>query len=120
MSKATLKFLADESLEYSVVLYLRELGYDISAIAEDSPSIKDTQVLQKANQEKRILLTNDKDFGDLVFLNHLDHKGVVLFRLKRENVLKKTKVFRQLLEQYSDQLPGNFVVVEEEKIRIRS
>ena len=94
MSDTLLTFLADESLEYRLVLFLRDLGYDIFSISEDSPSISDEEVLAKAYAEKRIVLTNDKDFGDLIFLNKLSHKGVVLFRLKADSALT---AFRQNL-----------------------
>src|SRR5438309_12055994 len=100
MPKKILKFLADESLEYSLVLHLREAGYDISSISEDSPSIKDEKVLSRAYAQNRVILTNDKDYGDLIFLNHLPHKGVVLFRLKSENVEDKIRVCDSLFSEY--------------------
>ena len=59
MSKK-LKFLADESLEYSIVLWLREQNYDVISIAEDFPSVKDENVLTKATQEDRIIVTDRK------------------------------------------------------------
>ncbi len=90
------------------------------SISEDSPSISDEDILSNAYAEKRIILTNDKDFGDLVFLNNLQHKGVTLFRLKSEHVKDKIKAVESLLKNYKDKLFGNFVVIDEEKVRIRS
>lgn len=64
-----MKFLADESVEKSVVDWLRNQGFDVMYIAEKTPCISDEDVLRLANNEDRVLITNDKDFGfsDLVF-----------------------------------------------------
>lgn len=118
MSKK-LKFLADESLEYSIVLWLRESGYDVSSIAENFPSVEDEKVLQKANQEDRLIITNDKDFGDLVFFNKLPHKGVILLRFRTEQVETKIKFLKSFLKNYSDKITNKFTVIDEAKIRIR-
>ena len=95
---------------------MRKLGYDIISIAEESPSIRDEEILTNAYLTERIILTNDKDFGDLIFLNKLQHKGVILFRLKSENVKDKIKAIDSLLKHYQDKLFGSFVVVDEEKV----
>lgn len=118
MSKK-LKFLADESLEYSIVLWLRKMNYDVISIAEDFPSVKDEKVLEKATQENRIIITNDKDFGDLVFLNQLPHKGVILLRFKTEVVETKIKFLKFFLKNYSNKIINKFTVIDESKIRIR-
>jgi len=66
-----LQFLADESLEYTLILHIRQQGFDIQAISETLSSISDEEILEIAIREKRVILTNDKDFGDLVFLHKL-------------------------------------------------
>lgn len=114
-----LKFLADESLEYSIVLWLREQDYNVASVAEDFPSAKDENVLGKATQENRIIITNDKDFGDLVFLNKLSNKGVVLLRFRTEEVKTKIKFLKSFLKNYSDKIFNRFTVLNESKIRIR-
>lgn len=113
------KFLADESLEYSIVLWLRELDYDVISVAEDFPSVDDEKVLEKAVQENRIIITNDKDFGDLVFLNRLPNKGIILLRFRTEEVGTKIKFLKSFLENYSDKIINKFTVIDESKIRIR-
>ncbi len=115
-----MKFLADESLEYAVVVHFRNLGFDITAIAEGSKSIADTAVLEKAYKQKRILLTNDTDFGELIFHQQLPHYGVVLFRLPHEDAISKIKRFTQILERFSKKLTNNFIVVTMTKVRARS
>lgn len=118
MSKK-LKFIADESLEYSIVLWLRELDYDVISIAEDFPSVEDEKVLGKATREDRIIITNDKDFGDLIFLNKLSHKGIILLRFRTEEVETKINFLKSLLKNYSGKITNKFTVIDESKIRIR-
>lgn len=80
-----MKFPVDESIEYFVVAGLRDSGYDVLSVAEDFPSVEDIYVFNNANQDERIFITNDKDFGDLIYKQMYPHKGVILFRLKSEN-----------------------------------
>lgn len=114
-----MKFLVDESIEFPVVTFLRTLGHDVVAVAEDFPSVRDADVLAAAHKEHRILLTNDKDFGELIFLHGLPHHGVVLFRLLHEDALSKIDQLRVLLETHGDELSENFTVVRHDAIRIR-
>ena len=115
-----MKFIADESLEYSIVLYLRKQGFDVISVAKDFPSIKDKEILEKANQDSRIIITSDKDFGDLVFLNKLPHKGIVLLRFKSERVETKIKFLKSFLANYADKIVNKFTIVNEAKVRISS
>lgn len=114
-----MKFLVDESVEFPVVTFLRSLGHDVVAVAEDFPSVRDEEVLDAAQKGNRILLTNDKDFGELIFLHGLLHCGVVLFRLPYKDARSKIDHIRVLLETHGDELAGNFTVVGQDAIRIR-
>lgn len=120
MKRRKVKFLADENIEYRIVTHLREKGYDILAITESFVSMNDEKILQKAYLEDRVLLTNDKDFGDLIFLQKLHHKGIILFRFKSENLLDKIHVFDVLLKNYQEKLMNKFVVIGDSQIKIRS
>ena len=64
MSERNIKLLADESCDFAVVRPLRASGYDIVSVAESFPSSSDLEVLKRAADEKRILLTEDKHFGE--------------------------------------------------------
>ena len=64
-------FLADENVDFPIIARLRELDYSVQSIAEDCPSLNDTQVLQWALERDAVLLTEDKDFGELVFRRRL-------------------------------------------------
>lgn len=114
-----LKFLVDENVEYTVVHYLRKQGYDVLSIAESHPSLDDVDILQKAVQEHRIIITNDKDFGLLAFKEKLPAAGIILFRLYDQSAAAKLRILARVLEGYKLRLYGNFIVISEGKIRIR-
>lgn len=114
-----MKLLADESIEYRVVTGLRKKGYDVISIFEKSPSDTDVIVLHRAYKEKRILLTNDTDFGELVYHKKLPHAGVVLFRLPIEDAQSKLKRLLFFLETTKEDLRNKFTVISEHKVRIR-
>ncbi len=77
-----MRLLANENFPGPAVSALRAAGHDVVWIHEDAPGIKDPEVMARARAEDRVLLTFDKDFGELVF--HLGEKasnGIVLFRI---------------------------------------
>jgi len=92
--------------------------HDVSSVYGDYRGESDTFVMDKAQFEERILITNDKDFGEMVFRHKRPHSGVILLRLANEQPMKTIAALRGLLEQYSDQLAENFVVVTETAVRI--
>lgn len=114
-----MKFVADECCDLTMVDLLREEGHDVTYIPEIEPGISDSSVLLKSFEQNRILITEDKDFGNLVFRLKKPCFGIILLRFNPlEKELKLSQV-RRLTKSYSSKLPGNFVVVDSEKIRIR-
>jgi predicted nuclease of predicted toxin-antitoxin system len=113
-----MRFIVDECTGPEVARWLRQNLHDVSSIYEESRGLDDEGVLQKAFAEDRILITNDKDFGEMVFREGRAHKGIILLRLEDERVANKIKVLKHLLEQYADQLANNFVVATETTVRI--
>ena len=71
-----MRFLADENCDFAVVRALLAVGYNVVAIAEISPRATDEVVMEFAIREGRILLTEDKDFGQLVHANQAAAGGV--------------------------------------------
>ncbi|MBL7159810.1 DUF5615 family PIN-like protein [Candidatus Microgenomates bacterium] len=114
-----MKFLVDESVEYSLVLYLRNLDFNTLSIAEKFPSLEDEKVLKIANKEKRIVITNDKDFGELVFYQKKKHRGVILFRLREEDASSKICRLDKILKKFKRKLKDRFVVISPTKVRFR-
>ena len=95
---------------------LRSRGHDLVWIEEETPGISDQAVLSRATSEERILLTSDKDFGDLVFRDELKAPfGVILFRIRRENRLPSeiAQIIVNTLESRSN-WAGHFSVVHDE------
>jgi predicted nuclease of predicted toxin-antitoxin system len=115
-----MRFLADESLERRVALFLRSLGHDVSIIGVDHPrSLPDEEVLRIAHRERRILITNDRDFGELIFRQRLPHRGVIYFRLGLDaSADERIERLSDLLSRHQV-LGGRFLVVEPGRIRSR-
>ncbi len=114
-----LKFLIDESSGRKLVLFLSEKGYDVKHVGDIMPSASDKEVLNFAEKENRILITNDKDFGELVFRLNRPSSGVILLRLKKDSIENKSRCLSQVLKKFSDKISKSFVVVTERNIRIR-
>lgn len=114
-----MKFLADECCDTGLVASLRSEGHDVIYIFEENPGASDEEILTTAYRQGRILLTEDKDFGELVYRFRKSSKGIVLIRIDVEERHKKWDKLKKLLDRYGDRLPGSFVVVELKKYRFR-
>ena len=112
-----MQFLADESCDFAVVRALREAGHDVVAVAEVFPRAEDPDVLARALDEGRILLTEDKDFGQLVYSSAHPSAGVMFFRFPARARGALAKAATDLVRQKGNQLPGRFVVVQPGRIR---
>lgn len=112
-----MRFLVDECTGPAVARWLENRGHDIVSVYDDAPGIGDTEVLRRAHEAERILITNDKDFGGKVYREQRPHCGVVLLRLDNERSQHKIAVLRRLLEGYADRLPNQFVVATAEQVR---
>src|SRR5262245_26243497 len=110
------KIVADESVDFRIIVALRKLGIDVYAICEEQRSITDEQVLAIANNLNALLITEDKDFGELVFRLRLPHKGILLIRITDES--KISKVTEAIIKNYNE-LCERFSVINEKKLRIK-
>ena len=113
-----MKFLVDECVGSIVASWLMECGHDVVSICDNFPGISDDEVLKLARSEDRVLITGDKDFGEMIFKNNQDHYGVLLLRLLDQRSTNKIRVLRSVVNDYKDELVGNFVVVSEQSVRI--
>jgi predicted nuclease of predicted toxin-antitoxin system len=112
-----MRFLVDECTGPAVARWLEENGHDVFSVYDDTPGSADADVLRRSLEEKRILITNDKDFGEKVYRERHPHCGIVLLRLDDERSQNKIAVLRSLLERYADRLPDQFVVATAEQVR---
>ena len=88
------------------------------SIYQEAPGLGDIEVLGLAFETDRILITADKDFGDMIFREGRQHRGIILLRLAEERPSNKIDVLRRLFQQHANQLSGNFVVATESTVRI--
>ncbi|HSO77634.1 MAG TPA: DUF5615 family PIN-like protein [Bacteroidales bacterium] len=112
-----MRFIVDECTGPGVARWLREHNHEVFSVYEEGRGMDDDTIVRKAFSENRILITNDKDFGEKIYRERFQHKGLVLLRLEDERSASKIEAVRRLLEHYSDQLTGNFVVVTKTTVR---
>lgn len=114
-----MRFLLDEGLPYRLARYLQDRGHDAATVGHDYPyALADRDILAIAKAERRIVLTNDKDFGDLIFRDRLSHEGVILFRLGYVPLEKRIELLERVLTDHPHNLHA-LVVVSPRGIRVR-
>lgn len=106
-----IRFIVDECTGPIVAKWLSLKGFDAYSVAEVSPGITDEEVLNKAVLEERILITNDKDFGELIYKNHLPHKGIIFLRLMDESSKNKIDVLDKLFKSQIDILSNHYFLL---------
>lgn len=117
MTTAGLRFLADESCDFIVVRVLRANGYDVVAVSETTRRSVDSELIEQAHRENRVLLTEDKDFGWLVFASHSVSAGVVLIRFPGNARKTLGQAVLELVKQKGQELKDAFVVIQPGQVR---
>ena len=112
-----MRFLVDECTGPAVAAWLRDQNHEVFSVFEQSRGMNDEEIIQKAASENWILITNDKDFGDMVYRDGRLHSGVILLRLSDERSVSKIQIISRLLHNYHNRLPDSFVVVTENQVR---
>ena len=114
-----MRFLLDESADERLIGYLEQIGHDVTAIGRDHPpSLDDASVLAIAHREGRILITGDRDFGELVFVHLQPHAGVIYLRIADDLFPIKLARLHHVLANHADDLE-RFIVVTERTVRVR-
>ncbi|MBS1221627.1 MAG: hypothetical protein H6R23_1247 [Proteobacteria bacterium] len=114
-----MKFVADESVDFPIVERLRRDGHSVWAVVEMDAGIADDLVLDHANQQNAVLLTADKDFGELVFRLKRLNLGVVLVRLAGLPPKRKAEVVARVISEKGEELKEAFSVITANALRIR-
>lgn len=112
-----MRFLVDECTGPALAQWLRGEGHEVFSVYDEARGIDDDWIIQKAFDERWILITNDKDFGEKVYREQRLHHGIVFLRLDDERATNKIETLRRLLESYADRLENYFVVVSETQVR---
>lgn len=113
-----MRLLADECCDTGLVYALRNDGHDVRYAMESMRGANDEDILQQALNEQRILLTEDKDFGELVYRLKLPAFGIVLLRFANYQHDLKIQRLRTLFAHQPERLENAFVVLEADKMRI--
>ena len=114
-----MRFIADENVSRLVIERLRSDGLDIISIGELTPGASDKDVLATADVEGGILITEDRDFGELVIRQHMTVRGLILLELDRLSNPTEADVVAQVISAHADRLWGNLIVIEPGRIRVR-
>ena len=114
-----MNFVADEGIDRQIVERLRQKDYEVLYIAEMEPGISDEQVLSWANDRRAMLLTADKDFGELVYRQQRLSSGVILIRLAGLTPERKAAIVVKAINEHAPELPGSFAVIAPGTVRIR-
>lgn len=114
-----MRFLADEGVDGLIVDAARDDGHDVRWMAEEVDGTNDSVVLEAAVLDARILITEDKDFGELVYRQRLHHRGVVLVRVDGISNVEKARIVARAIREHEAALPGGFTVIQHGTIRIR-
>jgi len=116
-----MNLLADEGVDRQIVERLRQGGHEVLYVAEMEAGIDDDVVLERANERSALLLTADKDFGELVFRDKLlTMDGVILLRLAGLSAGRKAEIVSDALRKRAAEFPNYFSVISPGRIRIRS
>lgn len=114
-----LKFILDVGVGNKIAHYLNDLGYDALLVSSINPNMSDREILEIAEREGRMVITMDKDFGELVYLSDKRHKGVLLLRLEDANATEKVEVMKFIMENFKDNLEEGFCVYKNGRLRIK-
>ena len=114
-----MRWLADACVPATLVRELRADGHDASHMQEIAPRDEDEQIIDRASKEFRLLLTEDKDFGELVFRWGRPVPGVVLIRIESERNQLKWMQLQSAIAQFGENLFGRHTVIEESRFRSR-
>lgn len=113
-----MKFQCDQNFDRRLLQPLRDAGHDVTVVAIDYPAgIPDREVLAIAHREQRILLTFDRDFGELAVREQLPHAGIIYLRVRPTTVAVKLARLTEVLTTYAAQL-DRFLVITEDNVRI--
>jgi len=114
-----LKLLADENIARDLVQWLRDQGCDVLHTSESLVQETDEVLLQTAEAEERLLFTQDKDFGELVFRDHLNSHGIILLRISKLTIPQRIARVQEAWSVIQSNPSGRFIVITEKKVRVR-
>lgn len=114
-------FLANENFPLFSIRLLRNAGHNVASVIEETTGAKDEAVLKRAHAENRIILTFDRDYGELIYRHKLlTPDGIVYFRFDPSTPEEPAEILLNVLEKGKVSISGKFTVIERERIRQRT
>ncbi len=114
-----MRILADENIHAGIVAWLRANGEDIVHVADGPSAMTNEVLLARARDQKRILMTDDKDFGELILHQRLCTCGVILMRLGGASLSGRIARLQAVWPLVAAKQPGHFIVIGNQNIRVR-
>jgi predicted nuclease of predicted toxin-antitoxin system len=114
-----MKLVADESVDFGIINRLRQKGFEVISVLEECSGVTDKDVLKIAVDKKCLLITEDKDFGELTYRLKLMHYGILLIRINDLGRKERIETVSKFIEQYFSDLNENFTVLTKRGLRIK-
>ena len=114
-----MKLIVDVGVGMAVEEALHEMGHDVLSVRDIDARMPDRKILQLAAAEDRLLITMDKDFGDLAVREGAAHAGVLLLRLEEATADEKARVVRQILDEHGERIANHVAVYQSGRLRVR-
>ncbi|OGZ35318.1 MAG: hypothetical protein A3A94_02435 [Candidatus Portnoybacteria bacterium RIFCSPLOWO2_01_FULL_43_11] len=113
-------FIADENIAPIVIKTLRDKGFDVLGIGENKfYAMNDEEILKLAEKQKRIIITHDKDFGNLIHQFHQKHRGVILLRLRDQSPQNVIRYLIPFLKKFKlKKLEDKLIIIREGVVKI--
>ncbi len=114
-----MRFIIDASSDIRLVPYLQALGHDATFVGTDYPGeLSDIEIAAIAHEDRRIVVTDDRHFGDLAIRRIVDVPGIVYFRIPGQEIKTRIACFDAVFDRFPD-LIGLLVVATPDRIRTR-
>lgn len=112
--------IADENIEQEIIRDLERKGYSVYSIRANTPGISDKEIIRMLNNRNTILITEDKDFGELVFSYGFQEVKIIFLRYNKSGLLKITTNLDKILSEYLGKTGNYFITITPKKIRIQN
>lgn len=112
--------VADENIDQRIIDFIRTLDMDVLSIREKNPGISDNEVIQYAISRKALLITEDKDFGELVFSHNIQECSVLLLRYQSPPDRALNSKIQKVIDHFKEHQGHTFYTITPKKIRYRS
>jgi len=114
-----LKFLADEGFSFPITSLLRERGYDVQWIGDIASGVDDSTVFAISRKDGRIILTEDKDFGELAIRFKCKTSGIIFLRIEPDKKELREQRVLELFRNFPGKLKNHLIIIDAQKFRFR-